>query len=50
MPAYLGNGKLVVEGRIVRIQLQVRVLELFAAGVSDRGCLKKKKKKDRGYE
>lgn len=30
-PAYLGNHKLIIEGRAVHVQLQVDVLELFAA-------------------
>lgn len=35
-PAYLGNRKLIVEGRVVHIQLQVDVLELFAAKTARR--------------
>lgn len=32
--AYLGNCKLMVEGRVVHVQLQVRFLELLAAKIA----------------
>lgn len=35
-PAYLGNGKLIIKGRVVHVQLQVDVLELFAAKTARR--------------
>lgn len=35
--AYLGNGELIVEGRVVHVQLQVDVLELCAAETAKRG-------------
>lgn len=48
--AYLGNRKLIVEGRVVHIQLEVDALQLFAAKTQDTGegdCRATKQKQQR---